>query len=949
MKKYDRFLTRGYLMAALHRALRDKPLATKLLGWIGASEDELEMVGAGFLAVKFRESGLDDVDEGDPHFAFGGRRKRPRRRRATGNGRAPAREQAKEFLAWAADAVERSVAEPPAAGAEARATALAVRRFQLDEACGPLLELARLYDDRRSPVENLWDTVKDALGDPLEASAVLLGTSRGRVEKSLRRLTEVGIADAGNWSRNGAQPDDYVEGWFDCVYRPPVADEGELRERLVPPAPEPLLEMEAFDHLNAREDAVRLLTAANKSRESVRLLFYGRAGTGKTEFAKTLVRECGGRLYDLCEPEPGGVWKEERTDRRMDRSADKRNRLRMALALLSSEPGAAILCDEVEDVLSSSDGGRRENHGLLENAAVPVVFTGNDLSRFDEAMLRRFDLTIHFKAHSPTRRRSVVRRMLTNSGIESVRGKALEPLAVRLADELECPPGIIERAIRSTSLIQGSPEDLFRFAERHERTVSTHIRRPRLGAPVGADLRWDAFGHLGQSADDFRRVFTEALSARRDGRPEGRGIAFLAYGPPGCGKTEFCRTLAAETGATLYSVGEREHGPESRLPVPRRVSLEYAVEALTDEPDAVILFDELEDFAFSECKQWLNGLVEKSRVPLLFTANSIRDLRRYLPYFLDRLTYSLEFQHVPRDRRVAMFRKLLAAGGSADLDAVADELAADRRVTPRQVRNAGLVATLSGGGADAARRAVREKARLLRGKRTAEAKAVEKYDFSLVHAEPDIAALTERIVKIGRRRLGILLDGPSGSGKSEYAKQLAKRIGLDPLTKRASELMTPYIGETEQQIAGAFAEARATGSFLIIDEADSFLADRRGAHRNWEISHVNEMLSQLEAHDLPYAFTTNLADRLDPAVARRFLFRATFKFLDEPRVVRAWTFFFGGDCLARVRTLTRLVPADFALVHERAEKLGFLEDPEQIASELVTQSRDRNRTARVGF
>lgn len=948
MKKYDRFLTRDYLMAALHRALRDKQLAAKLLGWIGASEDELERADAGFLAVRFRELGLDDADEGEPDFAFGGRRRRSGRRRGAGNSRQAAGARVKKFLAWAADAVERSVAEPPAEGPEARATALVVRRFQLDGACGPLLELARLYCERRSPVEELWDTVKDALGDPLEATAVLLGTSRGRVERSLRRLTEVGIADPDNWSGNGAEPRGYVEDWFDCVYRPPVADEGELRERLVPLAPEPLLGIEAFDHLDGREDAVRLLTAANRSGEGVRLLFYGRAGTGKTEAAKTFVRAAGGRLYDLCESESQGAWGAERTDRRMDRSADKRNRLRMALALLRSEPGAAILCDEVEDVLSSSAGGRRENHGLLEGAAVPIVFTGNDLSQFDEAMLRRFDLTVPFKAHSPDRRRSVVRRMLENSGIEGLQGDALEALAIRLADELECPPGIIERAIRSTRLLRGSPEDLFRFAERHERTVSTHIPRPRLGRPVRAELPWEAFGHLGDGAEDFRQLFTAALRARRDRRPEGRGIAFLAYGDPGCGKTEFCRTVAAATGATLYSVGQREHGPESRLPVPRRASLEYAIEALADEPQAVILFDEIEDFVFGEGKHWLNGLVENSPVPLLFTANSIRALR-WMPYFLERLTYSLEFRNLPRGRRITAFRDLLRADGSAGMASLAEELAADSRVTPRQVRNAGLVAALAGRGPDAARRAVREKAQLLRGKGMAEAKAVEQYDVSLVHADPDLATLTGRIAKIGRRRVGILLDGVSGSGKSEYAKQLAKRMDLDPLTKRASELISAYIGETEQKIADAFAEARATDSFLIVDEADSFLADRRGAHRNWEISHVNEMLSQLESHDLPYAFTTNLIDRLDPAVARRFLFRATFKFLDEARVVRAWVFFFGGECPANVRNLTRLVPADFALVQERAEKLGFLDDPEQIASELVAQSRDKNRTGSVGF
>jgi SpoVK/Ycf46/Vps4 family AAA+-type ATPase len=944
LKKHDRFLTRRHLMNALRRALRDKALRPKLVGLIGRSEEELETIDAGFVYARCRELGLDEPEDDD--FAFASRRRRPRRPvRGRNSGLRPC---AHDFLSWAVEAVERSMENPPAEGAEARATALAVRRFGLGGVCGPLLELARLYDDRRSFTEELWDATKDALGDPVEASATLLGVSGARVERALRRLTEVGIADANAWSRNGAEPDDYIEDWFECVYRPPVASEEELRERLVPMAPEPLLGLDAFAHLDERDDAVRLLRAAGRSREGVRVVFYGRAGTGKTEFAKTLARAGGARLYDLCASESQGAWGGERTDRRMDRSADKRNRLRMALALLRSEPGAAVLCDEVEDVLSSDAGSRRENHDLVENAPVPILFTGNDLSTFDEAMLRRFDLTIHFKAHSPTRRRSVVRRMLENSGIESVAGGAVEPLVRRLADELECPPGIIERAIRSTRLIQGSPETLFRFAERHERTVSTHIARPRLGEPVRAELPWKAFGHLGRGAEDFRKLVMAALCARRERRPEGRGVSFLAYGPPGCGKTEFCRTVAAEAGTTLYSVGQREHGPESRLPVQRRVSLEYAIEALADDPEAVILFDEIEDFVFGEGKHWLNGLVENSPVPLLFTANSIRALR-WMPYFLDRLTYSLEFRNLPRGRRATAFRDLLRANGSAGMAPLAEELAADPCITPRQVRNAGLVACLSGGGADAARRAVREKARLLRGRGTVEAKAAEKYDFSLVHADPDLTALTDRIVKIGRRRMGILLDGPSGSGKSEYAKQLAKRMDLDPLARRASDLMGKYVGETEQRIADAFAEARATDSFLILDEADSFLADRRDAHRHWETSMVNEMLSQLETHDLPYAFTTNLADRLDPAVARRFLFRATFRFLDEARVRRAWEFFFGGACPTQVRNLPRLVPADFALVRERAEKLGFLDDADQIATGLVAQARDRNRAGRMGF
>ena len=248
---------------------------------------------------------------------------------------------------------------------------------------------------------------------------------------------------------------------------------------------------------------------------------------------------------------------------------------------------------------------------------------------------------------------------------------------------------------------------------------------------------------------------------RRNGGQEGHGITFLAYGPPGCGKTEFCGTLAAEAGATLYSIGGREIGPEPRLPAPRRVSLENAIEALTDEPEAIILFDEVEDFVFGEGRHWLNGLVENTPVPLLFTANSI-DALRQIPYFLDRLTYSLEFHQLPRDRRATVFGDLLGASGSSEMASLAEDLAGDRQVRPRQVQNANLVAVLSGGGAEAARRAVREKGQLLRGRGSAEPQTADKYDVSLVHADPDLAALTDQIVGHGPLPLGDLARWPLG-------------------------------------------------------------------------------------------------------------------------------------------------------------------------------------------
>ena len=104
-------------------------------------------------------------------------------------------------------------------------------------------------------------------------------------------------------------------------------------------------------------------------------------------------------------------------------------------------------------------------------------------------------------------------------------------------------------------------------------------------------------------------------------------------------------------------------------------------------------------------------------------------------------------------------------------------------------------------------------------------------------------------------------------------------MGLDVIHKRTSDLFSMWDGGSEQNIAQAFAEARDCGAFLIFDEADSPLADRTGAQRSHEVSQVNDMLTWMESHPLPFACTTNLMDRLDAASLRRFTFKIQMGYL----------------------------------------------------------------------
>jgi len=130
------------------------------------------------------------------------------------------------------------------------------------------------------------------------------------------------------------------------------------------------------------------------------------------------------------------------------------------------------------------------------------------------------------------------------------------------------------------------------------------------------------------------------------------------------------------------------------------------------------------------------------------------------------------------------------------------------------------------------------------------------------------------------------------------------------------------VGENEQNIAEAFRAAQADGALLLVDEVDSFLQDRRDAKRGWEVSLVNEMLTQMESFPGVFIASTNLMKGLDQAALRRFDLKVKFDYL---RAEQAWKLLCRHcaalalpapqlDEHARLARLPRLTPGDFAAV-----------------------------------
>ena len=161
----------------------------------------------------------------------------------------------------------------------------------------------------------------------------------------------------------------------------------------------------------------------------------------------------------------------------------------------------------------------------------------------------------------------------------------------------------------------------------------------------------------------------------------------------------------------------------------------------------------------------------------------------------------------------------------------------------------------------------------------------------------------------------------------------------------------------ERVIGGALASGARGVNILLYGppgtgktEFCKVLAERRSAHRSWEVSQVNEVLTWMESHPLPFACTTNFGEHLDPATLRRFVFKVRLDYLAPEQVEAAFRAWFALPPPGGVTDLAALTPGDFAVVHRKAWFLGKHGEPEALADMLRAECEAKpDRPRPIGF
>ncbi len=370
-----------------------------------------------------------------------------------------------------------------------------------------------------------------------------------------------------------------------------------------------------------------------------------------------------------------------------------------------------------------------------------------------------------------------------------------------------------------------------------------------------------------------------------------KGVNILLFGEPGTGKTQLTKVVAQLNQCDLFEISSEDNDGDPVEGKQRLCAYKAAQYFFASKP-SLLVFDESEDiFSGGDSffsprsiaqtrKAWMNKILEENAVPTFWLTNSIRGMDSA---FIRRFDMVIEMPMPPKKQREIIYQKqcgdIIDAATIkryAEVENLAPAVMEKTSSIIRNIQNE-LTPEQRVSSLEMLVNATLKSQRHQPLPKHYPNKLPEVYDPDFIRADNDLAEVATGLAEVKSGRL--CLYGPPGTGKTAYGKWLSERLELPLIVKKGSDLISMWVGGTEKNIARAFADAEREEAILLIDEVDSFLQDRRGAKNSWEITAVNEMLTQMETFPGIFIASTNLMQGLDQASLRRFDLKVKFDFL----------------------------------------------------------------------
>jgi len=337
--------------------------------------------------------------------------------------------------------------------------------------------------------------------------------------------------------------------------------------------------LEIKDYSYIKSDLEILMPFLHQALESkqkgVNILLYGLPGTGKTELSKTIANVLGTKLYEISYADSDGDPIE----------GEARLRLYKTAQALFFNNRTLLMYDEAEDIFESYEGGffmmpKQQSdkawiNKILETNNVPTIWITNNIGSIDNAIIRRFDMSIELPIPSKTQRKEIIKKYSNN---------ILDKEEIEILSEHESiAPALISSAVKVAEYLP----------QQQKRKAFMKLLNNTLKAQGYEEVNPNRLAVLPKNYSlEFVNTDTK-LEELVEGIKAHTSARLCLYGASGTGKSAFAKHLAQmldkpfviKSGSSLMSkwVGETE----------KNIANAFR-EAYEEE--AVLIFDEVDGF-----------------------------------------------------------------------------------------------------------------------------------------------------------------------------------------------------------------------------------------------------------------------------------------------------------------------------------------------------------------